>query len=112
MKLLFENWREYLTEDPATAESQGKSDDLTISDLMTAVSNLTGDERLENWAGNFFSVLNMYNRFVTRGKVGRAASYLDTINDMKFDDKTHGEWIDQYLPEFSKMWRDLNETTI
>ena len=63
MKLLFENWRKYLTED-----------ETSISDLMSAVSNLKGD--------------------------------------MKFDDKTHGEWIEQHLPEFSVMWRGLNETTI
>jgi hypothetical protein len=101
MKLLFENWRKYLTED-----------ETSISDLMSAVSNLKGDEQLENWTGNFHSMLRVYNRFVKKGKDERAASYLDTINDMKFDDKTHGEWIEQYLPEFSVMWRGLNEAPI
>jgi hypothetical protein len=103
MKLLMENWRTYVADDPVDA-------------LIAAIRKVR-KERPEDtesggfttWSGHFYTYLKAYKKM--RGKnPQKAAKYLSKMVDDApgyYKGKTHEEMIKDYIPHVLSHWHKL-----
>jgi hypothetical protein len=71
----------------------------------------TGQKPIEHWGGNFYSMLEIYKKFLDRGKEERASQYLSGILDLNICDNTHEYWLgefdDVFKTDLSSKWKQI-----